>query len=586
VISFRKKILITYTVLFVVFTSLTFPFVSWIVRSIAETTMQDRADELIAKITSLPNDEALIRRLKEQKPLLFFRVSIINNAGKIIYNSKSKNSSEILLKEANAVTHPDVLEAFKKGTGYSEDFSELSDQKFFYFSKTFNFHDEIYVIRIAFPYNHFSDIAKNGEIAFLIFIIILLLLFSALTWFIIHNLTSPIQQIINAASLYGEDKQTVLPEIKLKGSGAKGEFGQLATTLNSLSDKIQKHIDKLTAEWNEKEAILESLVEGVVAIDKNMIVTYANNMALQLLGTKRGSIERNNFSAVQQPQSYALLQSCQKEQKVCTGTSTIIRGNTKIYLDIVAVPIKGSNGAILVMQDKSSHYKLLEMRKDFIANASHELKTPITIIRGFAEMLHDNPEFPRKTTEEITGKIMSNCQRMSTLISDLLTLSDVENIPLSRLSECNLPDIVQMCCDTVQEIYPEAQINIRGCSKLNDSFEEEFMIQADPSLMELAFINLIDNAAKYSISPAKIDISFKKIGSSTVITVADQGIGIPEEDLEHIFDRFYTVNKAHSKKLGGSGLGLSIVQTIIQKHFGQISITSTLGKGTTFTINL
>jgi len=121
VISFRKKILITYTVLFVVFTSLTFPFVSWIVRSIAETTMQDRADELIAKITSLPNDEALIRRLKEQKPLLFFRVSIINNAGKIIYNSKSKNSSEILLKEANAVTHPDVLEAFKKGTGYSED---------------------------------------------------------------------------------------------------------------------------------------------------------------------------------------------------------------------------------------------------------------------------------------------------------------------------------------------------------------------------------------------------------------------------------------------------------------------------------
>jgi signal transduction histidine kinase len=246
----------------------------------------------------------------------------------------------------------------------------------------------------------------------------------------------------------------------------------------------------------------------------------------------------------------------------------------------VAAPKGASSGAIFVMQDKSSHYKLLEMRKEFIANASHELKTPITIIRGFAEALHDNPDLPPETTEDVTAKIVKNCQRMTNLIKDLLTLSDIENIPHSRLIECDLHEIIEGCCNTLHEIFPTAQFNIHQQPNI-DSY-----LVADPSLMELAMMNLIENAAKYSKPPAIIDISLETIGDNITVTIADQGIGIPPADLEHIFERFYTVDKAHSQKLGGSGLGLSIVQTIIHKHFGKISVQSEVGKGTTFTIVL
>ena len=219
------------------------------------------------------------------------------------------------------------------------------------------------------------------------------------------------------------------------------------------------------------------------------------------------------------------------------------------------------------------------MRKEFIANASHELKTPITIIRGFAETLHDNPQLPVAMLADITEKIVRNCQRMTTLIKDLLTLSDIENLPSSRLVECNLIELMEHCREMALSVHPSAKIAI-------SSNKPNLSLIVDPALMEHAFINLIDNAAKYSNQPAEINIILTDLEDAVRIQIADKGIGIPSQDLDHIFERFYTVNKAHSRKLGGSGLGLSIVQNIVQKHQGKVSVESELGKGTTFTILL
>jgi two-component system phosphate regulon sensor histidine kinase PhoR len=195
-------------------------------------------------------------------------------------------------------------------------------------------------------------------------------------------------------------------------------------------------------------------------------------------------------------------------------------------------------------------------------------------------MLHDNPELPLTTKEEMTQKIVNNCQRMTRLIRDLLTLSDTENIPLSQLEECPLLPIIEQCCNRVYDVFPDAKIDIRQLT------DEEMIATVDPSLMELAFMNLIENAAKYSTPPAEITIIMQKENDKIKMTISDKGLGIPRQDLEHIFERFYTVDKAHSQKMGGSGLGLSIVQNIIHKHFGQISLESEMGKGTTFTIIL
>lgn len=226
----------------------------------------------------------------------------------------------------------------------------------------------------------------------------------------------------------------------------------------------------------------------------------------------------------------------------------------------------------------NSHYKLLEMRKEFIANASHELKTPITIIQGFAQILHDNVDLPQKTLIEISEKIIHSSQRMGKIIHNLLTLADIENIPRSRMAPCDLVELVTSCQSTLKSTYNEAEVT------LFYNQEHDYVIKADEALLEIALTNLLDNAAKYSNETPKIDVHVERKGEFIEIAIKDNGIGIPESDLDRIFQRFYRVNKMHSKKVGGSGLGLSIVETIVERHMGKISVASTLGTGSTFTI--
>lgn len=235
-----------------------------------------------------------------------------------------------------------------------------------------------------------------------------------------------------------------------------------------------------------------------------------------------------------------------------------------------------------MLQDKTSLHKVIELGRDFIANASHELKTPITIIRGFAETLYDHPELSREVYREITEKIVSNCQRMDTLVKNLLTLAAVdEGLPRSRLQECDLVDLSEQAIQTILTVYPDAQITIETKG------EEPFHLMADSDLVLQAILNLLDNAVKYSKPPAQVKIHIEKEGKEIIkMRITDQGIGIPQEDLDRIFERFYAVDKSHSRSLGGSGLGLSIVERIIEKHLGKIDVQSELGKGTTFLVTL
>jgi two-component system phosphate regulon sensor histidine kinase PhoR len=576
-LSFRQKIFINYVIVFLVCIILMFPLISNWVEHLVIQTMETRAAELIIQIKDAPNDEALIRRLKYQKGSVFFRISIINHEHKVMYDSHIKRLLGPKFSQEYVVSHPEVLKAFRDGKGYHEEHSKLLDQKFSYFARAFDFHGKTYVLRTAFPYAYISQLIHDFEIGFLGFATAILLLFSLMTWFMIHYLTSPIQKIINAVKPYQEGQQTMLPAIDMSSMKSKGDFAMLALTLNSLSARIQLHIDSLTGERNEKEAILESLVEGVIAVDENMRISYVNHMANKLIGINKESIGEL-FNAANEEKFEELLKDCQIKHTPLSETLQFTLEGQRFYLDIVAAPKKRNGGAILVLQDKTAHHKIAEMRRDFIANASHELKTPITIIRGFAEALHDNPDLPRTIQVEATAKIMRNCQRMTTLIKDLLTLADIENLPTSRLTECNILALVEQCCATLLEVFPETQIRI-------DQPKEMFLI-ADESLLEMAIMNLIVNAAKYSSKPAHIHISLEESEKNIKIVVADQGMGIPPLDQEHIFDRFYTVNKAHSQKMGGSGLGLSIVKTIVEKHYGTIEVFSELGKGSTFTITL
>ncbi|EFB42491.1 MULTISPECIES: ATP-binding protein [Parachlamydia] len=576
--SFRQKILIAYIIAFLVFIALLYPFVSSTVKRIVINAMEERATELIARIKSAPDNDALVRRLKYQKSAIFFRVSVISNDHKVLYDSHTKRLLGLRFSQDYVVSHPEVLDAFKNGYGYNEEYSNLLSQKFVYIAKAFDFHGKTYVVRTAFPYYYVAELTHDFELNFLGLSTAVLLLFSLMTWFIINYLTKPIEEILRVVKPFQNGEETSVPEIRLRWASRTDEFGQLASTLNALSSKIKNHIHNLTSERKEKETILESLIEGVIAVDTNMIVTYANNRACEWLKLPANQLVGNPFSITKQSKCYALLAACQQDNHPLTDNIQIKTPQEKFYLDVIAAPKTDNTGAILVLQDKSSHYKILEMRKDFIANASHELKTPITIIHGFAEALNDNPELPSNVRKEVLGKIVRNCQRMATLIKDLLTISDIEHIPSSHLVQCDLFQLIESCAGTIKDMSPQAKITLIKT--------EDVTATVDADLIEMAIINLLENAAKYSKGPAKITITLAKEDNMAKLTISDKGIGIPQQDLEHIFERFYTVDKAHSQKMGGSGLGLSIVHTIIEKHFGKISAESELDKGTTFTIFL
>lgn len=577
--SFRQKIFISYLYVFLLFLVLMFPFVTSWVHRIVFQAMESRVAQIISNIEDAPNNEALIKRLKDQKSIMFFRSSIISDEKKVLYDSHTKRLLGPKFSQGYVVSHPEVLEAFEKGVGHHEDYSQLLNLTFSYFAKSFDFHGKRYVLRTAFPYQYVMDITNDFEMGFLIFSSCLLLLFSLMTWFIIHRLTKPIQQIINAVKPYQDKPEAHLPAIHLDNLSPKDDFSKLALTLNSLSMKIQSHIDIITKERNEKEAILESLIEGVIAVDHQMKVAYANHMAFKLINFRNNLGVGEAFSSTGEEKCETLLRQCQEKNSPLTDTLEIFQEGKKLYLDIVAAPKKNHDGAILVLQDKTAHYKIFEMRRDFIANASHELKTPITVIRGFAEVLHDNPGLAQDIQEQMTSKIIRNCIRMTALIKDLLTLADIENIPSSRLTLCDIIELSERCIGMVHEVFPDANISIQ-------KNHESVALVADADLLELAVMNLIENAAKYSSRPAFITVTLEDKEDRVIIQVSDKGIGIPETDQEHIFERFYTVDKAHSQKMGGSGLGLSIVKTIIEKHYGTISLQSTIGQGTTFTIEI
>jgi len=585
VLSFRRKFFLSHLLLFILFLLLLFPFVEKTVKKIVRDSLEKSTLALLRQIKEASNEKELIERLKTQRFFVFFRVSLFNADNQLLYDDYVLKHLGEEYRVLYPTSHPEVIEALKKGVGYHEGSSQIFAQKFSYVAVTFDFQGKKYILRTAFPFVQVEDLIQSFERGFLLFSFVLLLIFSATSWLIFSRFSQPIQQIIKAIRPYQVAEKETIPEIILSPSVIEDDdFSRLADTLNSLSERIRSQIKNITEERNEKEAILESLGEGVVAVDSDLNVKYLNGIGSKMLGASKkellgkplGSIKGKHSLLIEK--ASALLQACQESNQVVTDSLLLSEGK-KLYLDLIAAPKMKGSGAIIVFLDKSSHYKVVDMGKDFVANASHELRTPITIIKGFAETLQDLPEISKEMLSDITEKIVRNCQRMDSVIKNLLTLADIENLPESRFKECNIGSIIDNCRHLLLSIYPEVNLTVQQPA-------EEIFLYADSDLLELAIINLFDNAAKYSPSPAVISIVIETTEERVQLQIKDRGMGIPVADLEHIFERFYTVNKAHSRRLGGAGLGLSIVKTIVEKHEGSISVSSVLGEGTLFTISL
>lgn len=419
---------------------------------------------------------------------------------------------------------------------------------------------------------------------------------------IVRAWTRPLEKLIEIVD--GNPKEgSHLSDKILSQWGKKNEFTQFALKLYAMHEKIREQTDQGHQKDREMDGILNSLNEGVIAFNARAQVIFINTIAMKMLScaenTAIGKFLPSLASQLaKQPPSLQssplqdedlqgklkLFQKCHEGVLHALQTAEMSKQSwttKEKHFDLIASPLIHQEGAVLVIQDKTSDSKVLEVGKNFIANASHELRTPITILRGFAEMLQNMSRLSPHTVVEITHKMVRTCDRLNTLIKSLLTIADLEQFSSQKFRSVHLFSLLEKCKYQLLMTYPHAQLTL-SCK------QEEGWVLADSDLLDLALMNLLENGVKYSGDPsqAHLQMGFEIKDNEVVLMLSDQGIGIPKEDLPHIFDRFYTVDKARQRKSGGVGLGLSIVKTIIEKHQGRIDVTSEMGKGTLFTITL
>ncbi|HEX4839050.1 MAG TPA: histidine kinase dimerization/phospho-acceptor domain-containing protein, partial [Rhabdochlamydiaceae bacterium] len=459
-VSIRKKIAIFRLLVLMIFLVVLFPFSQTILQKLVYYAMKQSAEAVIENLQQKTDEEAMITYLGYHDLGTFFYTNLITEQLKTSYESRHFNDSSSYPR--NPQEKEDALEAFKTGAVFRQ---AATPDSWTYFAKRFYTHQTSYVVMTALTGMQVALWIGYFRATLLIVLAVFICLYSIILWWGGSRLLRPLLEITHAIRPYAMSKTEVLTTIPIQ-RGMVAECKHLAVTINSLLEKVKDSSRSYAEERNEKEAILETLIEGVVTMDAAGIVRFVNHTAAHLFGIPRRQMIGKAFMPPENHPKIVLFRSCQAISKLafekgCVVTDSIsIGGIPKVYLDLIAVPKALHTGTILVLQDKSSQQKVVEMGKDFIANASHELRTPITIIKGFAETLQDLPSVSTAMLTEITEKIVRNCQRMDTLVKNLLTLSDIEYVPESKFSPCDVVALADNCRHLMLTLSPLTRIDI------------------------------------------------------------------------------------------------------------------------------
>ena len=359
------------------------------------------------------------------------------------------------------------------------------------------------------------------------------------------------------------------------------EIGKLADTFNYMAANLKNTLIEISSEKSKLETILNYMTDGIIAFNLMGEVIHTNPASARILGAeglKTFQEYRDRFGFEYSFEDVLYLQSKQTtEMNLTIGEKTV-----KVYFAVFTDESKKPEGVIAVLQDITEQQRLENMRKEFVANVSHELRTPLTSIKSYSETLLDGALEDRETAEHFLTVINSEADRMTRIIRDLLQLSSLDYQQTKwNFEKMSLVDLVKSCVERMR-IEVDARRQTIECYVLNEIPE----IEGDYGRLEQVAFNIIGNAVKYTPEGGSITVYVGRIYNDVYFKVTDSGIGIPEEDIERIFERFYRVDKARSREMGGTGLGLSIAREIIEAHKGSINISSKVGVGTEVTVRL
>lgn len=511
------------------------------------------------------------------------RITVVDPRGVVLADSEVADPSRL----ENHAQRPEVAAALDGRTGRSIRYSETLREDMLYVAvPVLRDGQVVAVIRTAIPLTSIDDALSTAYWHIAAIAAAVALLAAMIGLVVSWRISLRTRELARGAQRFaaGEfDRKLPVPRIE--------EFAGVAESLNSMAAQLDTLVGSLTEQRNEREAMLTSMVEGVFAVDTDERLITVNRAAARLLDLDIEDVQGKALhEVVRTPDLQAFVAATlASDEPVEEDIVMRTRGSTTTtrYLQANGSPLRGAEGgsvgAVVVLNDVTRLRRLETVRRDFIANVSHELRTPVTSIKGFAETLLDGAINEPSDAERFLKIIVNQAERLNAIVGDLLSISRLERdaegdeVPLE---EVRLAEAIEAALDV-------CELKARGAGvRLVRDCPEDLVARAAPALLEQALVNLVDNAIKFSSGGAVVTVSAAADADEIAVSVGDQGGGIEREHLPRLFERFYRVDQARSRDLGGTGLGLAIVKHVAQVHGGRVSVESTPGVGSTFTIYL
>ena len=576
-------------IFFIVFILLTISIaITYVVaeRDLNNTFKQQTLDELEKKANLLVTSVGSITRFDDINAADLFanelgsasnsRVTFIKNNGQVIGDSEL-DFDEISIID-NHGNRSEVVDALKNGIGWSSRYSNTLNQELLYFAIQDN--EDVYpnIIRISVPITYIDNVTDTLGLSVLLLFIVVFIVSVIASGVSANYLYSNIQELANVASNISKGK-TISDDIDALPTQRDDEFGTVARSISQLSEDLKNQIKIIAKQRDQFGLVLDDLGEGIIVTNKKGKVVFTNEQASVILNTEN-LFDRNIKEFDIPALNYLFKRVKNKKRADIEFEIEINRRTTKWVLGSMNQS-KTTGQFILVLHDITQLRQLNSMRRDFISNLSHELRTPVSVIRANSETLLDGALKDKKEAKIFSKAILHNAERLTSMVSDLIDLSRIDYGDLKlNIVEVNLDNFIKSFIDSMKSVMKKKDIYIEYQPRHKKN------IMADVQALERVMNNLIDNAFKYSPKGSVIEISTITNNNHIKINVADEGTGISEIDQEYIFDRFYRTASARASENKGSGLGLAIVKNLINSLNGEVGVSNRPEGGSIFWFTL
>lgn len=567
------RLIISYIILTVILAAVIFSLVGGLLKSIHLNiikTEMSKYDELIdlefRKMSVKPEPSAALSgMISELSDIMKLRITIIKADGSVIADSEVRDFPHL----ENHQYRKEVIEALGSGSGFSIRYSSTLKTDMLYYAI---FKDN-FIIRLAKPLH---DVDRsllilqkqifNVSVAVLLVSIIMIV-------FISIKITNPFRETLNFAADFadGNYKRRIM-------NYSNDEIGTLQKALNKMADKIVETLNDHVFEQKKLEATLDSISDGIAMIDSSKHIVIYNNSFISMLGITAGFENMQYFEVIR---NSTLNSRIEKNLKTGEKDSFVVEMSNERFFEAVINPIRDKKlvqGILIVLHDISEKRRIEKIKSDLVSNVSHELKTPIAIVKGYLETIKENYS-NREQSMNFIDRAIDNVDRQNALIQDIIKLSMVESPREFEKEKIDVRTIIEKCLDLLSPRIAKREIALEN--NLNSGID--YTVTGNLFLVEEIFFNIIDNGINYNSEKGKLSISSSETSGELQIKISDTGIGIPAEYRDRIFERFYRVDKSRSRATGGTGLGLSIVKHAAMVLGWEISVESD-NSGSTFTV--